>query len=186
MEREKGGIRLSNTALLIIDLQEGLFLDSENPIYEENQLLETIEGLIERAHSTDAPVFFIQQCGKKGHLLEAGTPTWQIHHKIKHSDSDVIIHKRTPDSYHETNLQNELDARGIRKLVITGIHTAYCVDTTCRRAYILGYDVVLVKDGHSTVDTDFLGAAKTIEHHNEVMGYRFADVIPAADIDFNE
>lgn len=177
---------MANTALLIIDLQEGLFSDRENPIYEENRLVETIGGLVERAHSADAPVFFILQCGKKGHMLEPGTPTWQVHHKIKPSDIDIIIHKHTPDSFHETNLQNELDAIGIRKLVITGIHTAYCVDTTCRRAYILGYDVVLVKDGHSTVDTDFLGAVKTIEHHNEVIGYRFADVIPASDIDFNE
>jgi nicotinamidase-related amidase len=177
---------LGNTALLIIDMQEGLFSDKENPIYEENRLLEIIGGLVERAHSADVPVFFIQQCGKKGHMLELGAPTWQIHHKIKASDRDIFIHKRTPDSFHETNLQNELDARGIRKLVITGIHTAYCVDTTCRRACILGYDVVLVKDGHSTVDTDLLGAVKTIEHHNEVMGYRFADVIPSSDINFSE
>lgn len=177
---------MGNTALLIIDMQEGLFSDSENPIYEEDRLLETIGGLIERAHSADAPVFFVQQCGKKGHLLEMGTPTWQIHHRIKPSDNDISIHKRTPDSFHETNLQCELETRGIRRLIITGIHTAYCVDTTCRRAYILGYDVILVKDGHSTVDTDFLGAVRTIEHHNEVIGYRFGEVMPAANIDFNE
>jgi nicotinamidase-related amidase len=177
---------MSKTALLIIDMQEGLFSDSENPIYEEDRLLETIGGLIESAHSANAPVIFIQQWGKKGHVLEAGTPAWHIHHRIKPSEGDITIHKHTPDSFHETNLQNELNTRGISKLVITGIHTAYCVDTTCRRAYILGYDVVLVKDGHSTVDTDFLGAVKTIEHHNEVMGYRFGDVIAAADINFSE
>jgi nicotinamidase-related amidase len=167
-------------------MQEGLFLDGENPIYEEDKLLKTIGSLIEKAHSANAPVFFIQQWGKKGHVLEAGTPASQIHHKLKPTDDDIIIHKHTPDSFHETKLQNELNAREIKKLVITGIHTAYCVDTTCRRAYILGYDVILVRDGHSTVDTDFLGAVKTIEHHNEVMGYRFADVIAAADIDFSE
>lgn len=177
---------MGNTALLIIDMQEGLFSDLQNPIYEENRLLDTIGGLIEKAHSADTPVFYIQQNGRKGHVLEPGTPAWQIHHKIKPSDRDIIICKHTPDSFHETSLQNELDARGIRKLVITGIHTAYCVDTTCRRAYILGYDVVLVRDGHSTVDTDYLGAVKTIAHHNEVMGYRFADVVAAADIDFRE
>jgi nicotinamidase-related amidase len=177
---------MGNAALLIIDMQEGLFLDRENPIYEEKRLLETIGDLIGRAHSAGVPVFFIQQWGEKGHILEAGTPAWQIHHEIRPSDGDIIIRKHTPDSFHETNLQNELDVRGIRKLVITGIHTAYCVDTTCRRAYILGYDVVLVKDGHSTVDTDLLGAIKTIEHHNEVMGYRFADIIAAADINFDE
>lgn len=177
---------MGKSALLIIDVQEGLFADKENPIFEENRLLETIGGLIEKAHFAGAPVFYIQQWGNKGHILEGGTAAWQIHHKIKPSDRDIIISKRTPDSFHQTDLQNELDARGIKNLVITGIHTAYCVDTTCRRAYILGYDVILVKDGHSTVDTDFLGAVKTIEHHNEVMGYRFADVIAAADISFNE
>ncbi|NMC12554.1 MAG: hypothetical protein GYA34_06690 [Chloroflexi bacterium] len=43
------------------------------------------------------------------------------------------------------------------------------MDTTCRRAYSLGYDVTLIKDAHSTWNTDVLEAPQIIAHHNQVL-----------------
>lgn len=73
----------------------------------------------------------------------------------------------------------------VRKLVITGLQTAYCVDTTCRRAYSLGYETVLVSDGHSTLDSDILKASQIIAHHNEVLGSQFATVLSASEVTFD-
>lgn len=47
-----------------------------------------------------------------------------------------------------------------------GLMTEYCVDTTLRRAFSLGYKIEFVSDGHSTYDSVNLPAAKIIEHHN--------------------
>jgi nicotinamidase-related amidase len=47
--------------------------------------------------------------------------------------------------------------------------TEYCVDTTCRRAPTLGYDVTLVSDGHLTADSGQLKAAQIIAHHNALL-----------------
>lgn len=58
-----------------------------------------------------------------------------------------------------------------------------CVDTTCRRAFSLGYDVVLAKDAHSTMNSERLTASQIIEHHNDVLK-RFADTAESADIVF--
>lgn len=44
--------------------------------------------------------------------------------------------------------------------------TEYCVDTTCRRATSLGYDVTLAGDAHLTRDNKVLSAASIIAHHN--------------------
>ena len=60
-----------------------------------------------------------------------------------------MVQKQTPDAFHETNLHSELESRGIRKLVIAGLQTEYCIDTTCRRASSLGYDIILVENAHS-------------------------------------
>ena len=78
--------------------------------------------------------------------------------------------KETPDAFHKTTLHQKLKSKGIEKLVITGLQTEYCIDTTCRRAYSLGYDVVLVKDAHSTWDSSNLTAEQIIGHHNRVLG----------------
>ncbi len=47
-------------------------------------------------------------------------------------ERDVVIQKKTPDSFHETNLKQELDSKQINELIIAGIQTEFCVDTTCK------------------------------------------------------
>jgi nicotinamidase-related amidase len=103
---------------------------------------------------------------------------------IAPSQDGLVIHKRHPDSFQETELQHELKERGIEYLVIAGIQTEYCVDTTCRRAYSLGYDVILVQDGHSTWDSEPLDASQIIAHHNNVLGGWFTRLQPAREIVF--
>jgi nicotinamidase-related amidase len=65
-------------------------------------------------------------------------------------------------------LQEELERRGIKRLIIAGGMTEYCVDTTCRRATSLGYDVTRASDAHLTRDNGVLSAANIIAHHNLV------------------
>jgi nicotinamidase-related amidase len=62
-----------------------------------------------------------------------------------------------------------LERNRITLLAITGGRTEYCVDTTCRRATTLGYDVVLVSDGHLTRDNVVLKATQIIAHHNTLL-----------------
>jgi nicotinamidase-related amidase len=96
----------------------------------------------------------------------------------------MFIEKNHPDSFHKTSLQQELDARNIKQIVIAGIQSEVCIDATCRRAYSLGYEITLVKDGHSTYDSDFLSASQIIAHHNHVLGQWFVDVRKASEIKF--
>jgi hypothetical protein len=68
-------------------------------------------------------------------------------------------------------------------LVLAGMQTEYCIDTTCRRARSQGYEVVLAADAHSTYPGT-LPAEQIIAHHNEVLR-AFAGVRPAAEITFD-
>jgi nicotinamidase-related amidase len=157
----------TDKALLIIDVQVGIIEGFH--AYHAREVLEQINKLLSKARASNTPVIYIQHDGETGHPLEVGTAGWNIHPDINPREGDLIIRKRASDSFFETTLQQELEARGVQHLIITGCMTEYCVDTTCRRAVSMGYDVTLVSDAHTTIVNERLTAAQIIAHHNALL-----------------
>ena len=172
---------MQKTAFLVIDVQNAMF-DESDPIYEGEQLLRNLQDLINKARTANVPVFFVQHNDEE---FENGTPPWEIHSSIAPNEGEVVIQKHTPDSFHETGLHEKLKAEQIQNLVIAGNQTEYCVDTTSRRAFSLGYNVTLVKDAHRTRDSNTLSAKQIIDHHNEVLGNAFAALKETKEIQFS-
>ncbi len=171
------------TALLVIDAQVNMFAP-DNAVYASETLLKTLGRLIAQARSAHIPVVYVQNNGGPSDPDQPGTPGWHIHPALAPSESDVIIQKWTPDAFYRTHLHEELTGRGITQVILVGMQTEYCIDTTCRHAYALDYRVTLVKDGHSTYDTDLFPAVDVIAHHNAVLR-AFATVVEADAIDFS-
>jgi len=174
---------MSDTALLIIDMQLGNFSEPD-PIYKGDELLAKVKRLIAKARFAQTPIVYVQNNGSSGDPDEYGTPGWEFHPSIAPVEGDMVVQKQTPDAFHETNLHRKLESRGIRKLVIAGLQTEYCIDTTCRRASSLGYDITLVKDANSTWDSPHFTAQQIIEHHNRVLGEWFATLKNEREIKF--
>jgi nicotinamidase-related amidase len=164
---------MSDIALLIIDMQVGNFSEA-NPVYKGNELLTKIKRLITKGRSAQIPIIYVQNNGGSGDPDEYGTSGWEIHPSIAPIEGEIVVQKQTPDAFHETSLHRELKSKGIKRLIIAGLQTEYCVDTTCRRAFTLGYDVILVSDAHSTWNSPLLTAQQVIDHHNQVLGGWFA------------
>ncbi len=101
------GDRAPRTALLVIDVQQGLFRKS-TPIYKSEQLLANIETLVARAHAAGALVVYVQHASDK--VLPYGSADWQIHPRLHPGPEDLIIGKQHGDAFEETTLQSELVA----------------------------------------------------------------------------
>jgi nicotinamidase-related amidase len=175
-----------DTALVVIDVQVGI-LESARA-YRRDEVLEQISSLLERARASETAIIYVQHDGPEGHEVEVGSRGWHIHPAIAPAPGEPVVRKSACDSFFETTLQRELEERGIRHLVITGAMTEYCVDTTCRRATSLGFDVTLVSDAHTTHDNDRLSAAVIIAHHNALLdgfdaGQHSISVKPAESVD---
>lgn len=169
------------TALLVIDAQTHLF--TSEPVFESERTGRTLQGLVERARDAQAPVLFIRHDGGQGAADERGTPGWEILADLQPDAGTVTIDKDSDNAFLRTGLAAWLLQNGIGRLVICGMLTEYCVDSTVRAAHDLGYSVILVADGHSTHDSETLSAAQIIAHHNTVLS-GFAEVKPAAEVDF--
>jgi nicotinamidase-related amidase len=167
-------------ALLLIDAQVNMF--APDPVHDGPVVLSRLKELAGRARAAGIPVIFVRHNGGPDDPDAPHTPGWAIHPALAPAADEAIIDKHTPDAFHQTGLAGVLAERGIRRLVLAGMQTEYCIDTTTRRARSLGYEVVLAADAHSTYP-GALPAEQVIAHHNSVLK-AFADVRPAAEIDF--
>jgi nicotinamidase-related amidase len=170
------------TALLVIDVQEGM---EPYTAHDGKGVVSRIAGLIDRARHAATKVIYVQHDGsaEPGHPLAKGTPGHAIHHAIAPRAGEPVISKTQCSSFLSTGLDATLKSSGIDDLVICGMQTEFCVDTTVRSAHERGYKVTLVSDAHSTGDTVVLKAKDIVAHHNRVRA-AFARVIPAERVQF--
>lgn len=156
-----------STALLIIDVQQALCY-GEYAAFEAERVIERINLVSRKARAAGAPVVVIQH-ESRGGPLDHGTDGWRLADGLDVQSTDILVRKTATDSFHNTELQSVLRARGVTRLVICGLQSEFCVDTTARRALALGYPVALVSDAHSTLDNSVLSAAQISAHHNETL-----------------
>lgn len=156
-----------STAVLIIDVQQAL-CSGEYAAFEIERVIAAINHISDQARAAQVPVIFIQHEEPNG-LLQFNAIGWQLASSMSTQPGDIHVRKATPDSFHNTELSQFLHTNGITRLVICGLQSDFCVDTTTRRALALGYDVLLVEDAHSTVDNGVLSAAQIIAHHNTTL-----------------
>jgi nicotinamidase-related amidase len=157
------------TAVLVIDVQHALCTGAE-AAFDITGVIGRINVIGAKARAAGAPVVLIQHEEADG-PFRFGSADWQLASDIETRSDDVRVRKTTPDSFNLTELHGLLQARGMTHLVICGLQTDFCVDTTVRRALALGYEVVLVADAHSTVDNGVLSAAQIIAHHNMTLSH---------------
>jgi nicotinamidase-related amidase len=174
-----------STALLVIDMQRALCA-GEEAAFGIDQVLPRINALAAQARAAGVPIVFVQHEEQDGSLVH-GTEGWQLAEGLDVQPGDHRVRKRTPDSFHGTQLQAVLQDLGVRQLVVCGLQSDFCVDTSVRRALALGYPVTLVADAHSTVDNGVLSATQITAHHNRTLSCMASfgprvEVVPAAAI----
>lgn len=79
----------------------------------------------------------------------------EIHRDIAPQSGEKVIIKHEPNSFYETALQNELSQSGVTELVICGMMTHMCIDTTVRAAKDYEYQTILIEDACATRDLEW-------------------------------
>jgi nicotinamidase-related amidase len=171
-------------ALLIIDVQR-ILCTGEEAAFDVERVMRNINAVSAKARAAGVPVVVIQH--EDDGPMQFGTDEWQLADALITHPTDLRVRKTTPDSFHQTELQALLQERGVSRLLVCGLQSDFCVDTTVRRALALGFDVTLVADAHSTIDNGVLTAAQITAHHNRTLGNmtsfgRRVAITPAAQV----
>jgi nicotinamidase-related amidase len=140
-----------NTALLVIDVQNGVVAGSHN----RDDMIANINTLLDKARVEGAPVVWVQHSDDN---LPRDSENWQYVPELVRLDSEPLVHKSYFDSFEDTDLEARLAERGVGRIVVAGAQTDACIRSTLHGAFVRGYDATLVGDAHTTEDLTEYGA----------------------------
>jgi len=172
-----------NTALLVIDVQNGIVAGA----YNRDGVIRNISTLIDKARAENAPVLWVQHSDDGD--LSRGSESWQYVPELVLGESEPVVHKRYADSFEDTDLEKLLAEQRVGRLVVAGAQTDECIRSTIHGAFTRGYDVTLVGDAHTTEDLTEYGAPRpeqVIAHTNLYWQYHKAPGRQAGTVDTAE
>ena len=175
------------TALVLVDIQNDYWLPPREP---RERFVATARALLELAREAGMLVVHVQHArrepGKGG--FQQGTPGFEIHESVFPIAGEPRVVKHTASSFHETELEDILQAAGIDTVVVCGMQTQKCCDTTTRAAKARGYRCYFVSDAVETfdltgpdgqvVDRDEIARVTFATMHNG-----FAEVVQLAELE---
>ncbi|WP_433603010.1 isochorismatase family protein [Nocardia sp. CA-135953] len=174
-----------NTALMVIDVQNGVVAEA----FQRDAVVANISTLVEKAREDGVPIVWVQHSSEE---LVPGTVAWEYVPELVRAESEPLVHKEFGDSFEDTELAEILAKARVGHLVVTGAETDACIRSTIHGAFVRGYDVTLVSDGHTTFDKSRWGAPspeQVIDHTNLYWRYqtapsRTAAVVAAKEVTF--
>lgn len=180
---------LETAALVVVDLQRG-FEDlahwgpRDNPACEAN-----VAALVAEWEGLGRPIVLVRHdSDEPGSPLAAGTPGNALRPELDGVEADLLVAKRVNSAFHgEPDLDAWLSGRGIGTIVLCGITTNHCVETTARVGGNLGYDVRFALDATHTFDRAgpdgrTLRAAELARATAASLHGEFATVVSTADL----
>jgi nicotinamidase-related amidase len=176
-------------ALLVIDVQESfrarpLWAHVSNP-----DLISNVQRLVKTSRGAgDLVVWVLHAEPGSGGVFDPASGHVRLIDGLDAAAGDPVLTKTSHNAFTTTNLQQMLTERGIRELVVTGIRTEQCCETTARVASDLGYDVTFVTDATATFpiphwdapddldDPRTLSAAEVVARTEYALAGRFATI----------
>ena len=147
------------TALLLIDIQNDYFPGGAMELVGAPEAAEQAAGLLEGFRRKGWPVVHIQHISTRpgATFFVPGTVGAEIHEAVRPLGEEPVFVKHFPNCFRETPLLEYLRAREIGRLVLAGMMTHMCVDTTTRAAADLGFACRLAHDACATRALVFQG-----------------------------
>jgi len=170
------------TLLLVIDVQESFKVDSarwaarSNPRFEAN-----VAGLVAAFREAGQPLVFVLHTDADAGF-RASDRELRLMAFLERRDSEPLVLKDTRNAFTSTDLEVRLDALGERRIVVCGLTTEQCCETTTRVAADLGYDVVFVTEATATFPLAGLSTEALVERTEAVLRGRFARIATVAEV----
>ncbi|MDT3679991.1 MAG: cysteine hydrolase family protein [Burkholderiaceae bacterium] len=148
-----------DTALLIIDIQNDYFPGGAMELVGSDAAAESAALVLDAFRAQKQHIVHVQHLSTRpgATFFLPDTRGAEIHERVAPREGETVIRKHYPNAFRETTLLEHLRSNDIGRLVIAGMMTQMCIDTTTRAAADLGFECVLVHDACATRDLSFGG-----------------------------
>ena len=176
-------------ALIVIDVQESFRQRDSWRRVSTPDIADKAGRLVDIARGNgDLVVWVLHTEPGTGHVFAVDSGFVRLLDGLKPEPGEPVLTKTSRNAFTTTNLQQILTEKGIRELVICGIQTEQCCETTTRLAADLGYDVTFVTEATATFPiphrsgTGELGVEEIIERTEYALSGRFATISTIAEL----
>ncbi len=144
-------------ALVIIDIQNDYFPGGKMELAGADAAGANAGRLLARCRKLGKPVFHIQHLSVRpgATFFLPDTPGVEIHPSVAPQAGETVIRKHFPNAFRDTPLEEELRRINARHLLVVGMMTQMCIDTSVRAGRDLGYEITLAHDACATRNQKF-------------------------------
>jgi ureidoacrylate peracid hydrolase len=188
----------AHTALLVIDIQNdfcspaGAMAKLGKSVAGMDAMIERLEELIAACEQAGVPAFYTQQIYDRSKLTDLQNEQYDLDGKMVTCNiagdgyqfyrlkppAERVFPKYAYNVFSNAQLTRELEERGVKTLIITGVSTQICVETAIRNGFDLGYKIVVPRDLVATTSTDPATQERTLRLVEKTYGV----VVDAAEI----
>ena len=192
------------TALLVIDVQREYF-DPDGPAFVEHaaDIVANVNLLIDAFRAHRLPIVFMKHehrpdgsdAGRMGDFsapdeedsFVAGTPRVELIPELRVRPDDIVVVKRRYSSFLGTDLEAILHTAASRAVVVCGLMTSFCCETTARDAHGRDYEVLFVADANEGPDLENAEGAPVphdvvLAGTTTALGAGFAEIVTSAEV----
>lgn len=176
------------TGLLLVDIQNDYFPGGNMELVGSSEAGRKARLALYYFRAKQMPVIHIRHVAAKpdATFFIPGSEGAQIHESVTPIDTETVVEKNFPNSFRNTVLLEKLRGMGIDHLVIVGMMTHMCIDTTVRAAFDLGFTCTVLHDACATKDLVFaertIPAAEVQDSFMASLQGTFASVLSVAKL----
>ncbi len=155
-----------SAALLIIDIQNDYFPGGDMELVGRTEAGEQARKLLTAFRQKALPVIHVRHISNYpgATFFLPGTPGAEIHDSVAPGDGETVIEKHFPNSFRDTPLLEYLRGNKITDLVVAGMMTHMCIDTSVRAANDLGFKCSVAHDACATKSLSYGGVVVSAEN----------------------
>lgn len=140
------------SALILIDIQNDYFENGRMELFAPEKASQNTGEILQKFRTEKLPIIHIQHKSTNpgATFLLPETTGSEIHKSVEPIEGEKIVIKNFPNGFRETDLLETLKEQGIERLIICGMMTHMCVDSTTRAAKDFEFDCIVIGDACAT------------------------------------